>query len=153
MAESTLPKPRSPNPYIERITANPKMQEAIDDAAFFVGSQISSLIETGIPSQITAGFTAGFCMGFAIKKSLKVAAIVIGVLLTLVQLLAYTGYVNTDWSMLSKDFTEVLDANGDGVIDDEDMKIWYQKLSAVIGYNLPAGSGVLAGLVLGLKTG
>ena len=68
MAESTLPKPRSPNPYIERITANPKMQEAIDDAAFFVGSQISSLVETGIPSQITAGFTAGFCMGFAIKK-------------------------------------------------------------------------------------
>ena len=68
VAESTLPKPRSPNPYIERITANPKMQEAIDDVAFFIGSKISSLIETGVPSQITAGFTAGFCMGFAIKK-------------------------------------------------------------------------------------
>ena len=68
MADSILPKHRSMNPYIERITSNPKMQEALDDAAFFIGSQISSLIETGVPSQITAGFTAGFCMGFAIKK-------------------------------------------------------------------------------------
>ena len=48
----------------------------------------------------------------ALLQSLKVAAIVVGFLFTLIQALAYTGYVNTDWSMLSKDFTAVLDANG-----------------------------------------
>ena len=48
----------------------------------------------------------------ALLQSLKVAAIVVGLLFTLIQALAYTGYVNTDWSMLSKDFTAVLDANG-----------------------------------------
>ena len=42
---------------------------------------------------------------------------------------------------MSEDLTYYLDANGDGVIDSEDMKIWWKKISTVVGYNLPAGYG------------
>lgn len=118
-----------------------------------IGERTTELLDTGIPSQITAGFTAGFCMGYAVKKSLKVAALVIGFIIMSVQILAASGYVTTSWDGASGDFVKWLDANGDGKIDSEDFKIWFNKATAVVGYNLPAGSGWLAGWIAGLRTG
>lgn len=144
---------RAVNPYIKSIVDNPKMQEKLDRFASQIGNWLTSLVETGVPSQITAGFTAGFAMGYAIKKSLKAFAIVFGILLVFMQCLAFAGYVKTEWTQLSETFINILDQNGDGIVDDKDMRIWWEKAAAVVGYNLPAGSGVIAGFTLGIRTG
>ena len=92
-------------------------------------------------------------MGYAVKKSLKVVAIVVGFLIFCIQVLAASGYITTQWDGLSEDFKDWLDANGDGKVDSEDLKVLFNRLTSVVGYNLPAGSGWLAGWIMGLRTG
>jgi len=111
------------------------------------------LLGTGVPQQITAGFTAGFAMGYAAKKSFKMATLVIGLFVLAMQSLAFSGYVNTDWEGIAGSFVKWLDANGDGKVDSEDMKLLWSKFAAVAGYNLPAGSGWAGGLVMGFRAG
>jgi len=128
-------------------------EQFLDKAAIVVGGNVQGLLETGVPSQVTAGFAAGFCMGYAAKKSLKIVAFGSGIMLLSLQALAYQGYIKTSWADISDDFTAALDANGDGVIDSEDAKIWWSKASTIVGYNLPAGSGWMGGWVMGLRSG
>jgi hypothetical protein len=45
----------------------------------------------------------------------------------------HTGYVKTDWDNMSKDFEGWLDANGDGKVDGEDMKVLWSRFSAIAG--------------------
>lgn len=63
------------------------------------------------------------------------------------------GYVETSWETVSEDFVGWLDANGDGKFDSEDIKLIWSKFAAIAGYNLPAGSGWAAGLVMGFRAG
>jgi len=128
-------------------------EQFLDKTAIIVGGNVQELLETGVPSQVTAGFAAGFCMGYAAKKSLKIVAFGSGIMLLSLQALAYQGYIKTSWADISDDFTAALDANGDGVIDSEDAKIWWSKASTVVGYNLPAGSGWMGGWIMGLRSG
>eukprot|EP00040_Diaphanoeca_grandis_P014049 m.71054 g.71054 ORF g.71054 m.71054 type:complete len:295 (+) comp24313_c0_seq2:216-1100(+) len=138
---------------IQILENNPKLQEMFHSFSVAFGDQVDWIADTGVPSQITAGFAAGFCMGFAVKKSLKLFAIGFGILLFFVQFLSYSGYIQTDWKTISEDFIARLDTNGDGKVDKEDMQVLWGKVSEVVGYNLPAGSGWLAGWIAGLKTG
>lgn len=138
---------------IKILENNPKLQEMFHAVSSAVAEKVDLIIETGIPSQITAGFAAGFCMGFAVKKSLKLFAILFGVILFFIQFLSYTGYIQTDWKTLSDDFIGKFDQNGDGKVDKEDMEILWSQISEVVGYNLPAGSGWMAGWLAGLRTG
>lgn len=69
------------------------------------------------------------------------------------QCLSYAGYVTTDWTEISKNFIHWLDTNGDGRVDRDDMREWWTRASKVVGFNLPAGSGWMAGWIAGLRTG
>eukprot|EP00039_Didymoeca_costata_P019154 m.336439 g.336439 ORF g.336439 m.336439 type:complete len:249 (+) comp17852_c0_seq1:110-856(+) len=132
---------------------NDTSQQALDKGASIVGEKVMGVISTGIPEQITAGFVMGFCMGFAAKKSLKIVAVGLGGILLCVQALSYNGYVQTKWDQVSGDFVSWLDVNGDGKIDSKDVNELFHKATKVVGYNMPVGSGWVAGWIFGLRSG
>ncbi len=95
--------------------------------------------------QITFGGLAGFVAGYALKKVGKVAAIVLGLFFIGLQLLAYYGFVEIDWTRIQ--------ASVDPLLGQEQLQSLWQRLVAVLTYNGPFAGGFVAGLVLGLKRG
>ncbi len=95
--------------------------------------------------QITFGGLAGFVAGYALKKVGKVAAIVLGLFFIGLQLLAYYGFVEIDWTRIQ--------ASVDPLLGQEQLQSLWQRLVAVLTYNSPFAGGFVAGLVLGLRRG
>jgi uncharacterized membrane protein (Fun14 family) len=69
------------------------------------------------------------------------------------QTLAYNGYITVNHANLKKDVEKILDLNDDGKINREDQLLVAEKLMKVLQYNLPGGSGFVAGFVGGLRNG
>ncbi|WP_457637767.1 FUN14 domain-containing protein [Oceanithermus sp.] len=95
--------------------------------------------------QITFGGLAGFFAGYALKKIGKLAALVLGLFFIGLQLLAYYGYVQIDWTRIQ--------ASVDPLLGEEQLRSLWQKFLEVLTYNAPFAGGFVAGLVLGLKKG
>ncbi len=98
-----------------------------------------------IISQITFGGLAGLVSGYTLKKLGKLLALVLGALFIAVQLLAYAGYIEVNWTRIQKDVEPLL--------DEATLKSFWQKLLDVLTYNAPFAGGFTAGLVWGLKKG
>jgi uncharacterized membrane protein (Fun14 family) len=81
----------------------------------------------------------------------KLLALAVGGVFITVQTLAYNGYVSVNYEKLQKDVEGHLDLNHDGKIDQEDLKIAFDKAQSVLGYHMPTGGGFSAGLLLGLR--
>eukprot|EP00631_Chrysoreinhardia_giraudii_P004126 CAMPEP_0197416202 /NCGR_PEP_ID=MMETSP1170-20131217/2564_1 /TAXON_ID=54406 /ORGANISM="Sarcinochrysis sp, Strain CCMP770" /LENGTH=223 /DNA_ID=CAMNT_0042943085 /DNA_START=24 /DNA_END=695 /DNA_ORIENTATION=+ len=124
-----------------------------EDAFKYIGDEASKVIATGLPSQLSWGFCSGYCAGFAAKKVGKLVAVFVGGVFCLLQALAYNGYIVVDQAKIEQDFNSFVDLNHDGQLDTKDLKVIYDKLYAVLSYNMPSGSGFAAGLVLGLRSG
>jgi uncharacterized membrane protein (Fun14 family) len=69
------------------------------------------------------------------------------------QTLAYYGYIKVDHGAIKKDVEDFLDVNNDGKLNAEDRAVASQKLLKILQYNLPSGSGFLAGFLGGLRSG
>ena len=95
--------------------------------------------------QITFGGLAGFVAGYALKKVGKVAAIVLGLFLVGLQLLAYYGYITVDWTRIQHSV--------DPLLGKDQLEGMWQGLLNVLTYNAPFAGSFAAGLVLGLKKG
>lgn len=70
-----------------------------------------------------------------------------------IQTLSYYGYVKVDHAAISKNVNNALDLNDDGKMDMKDGEIVYAKIMKVLQFNLPAGSGYVAGFIGGLRSG
>jgi len=46
-----------------------------------------------------------------------------------------------------------MDVNDDGKVDEQDVKIIYEKILDVVSFNMPAGSGFTGGFLAGVKSG
>ncbi|EKX45498.1 hypothetical protein GUITHDRAFT_163302 [Guillardia theta CCMP2712] len=103
-----------------------------------------------IMSQLTIGTTMGFASGYALRTIGKMAAVLVGCSFMLLQGAAYKGWVHINWNAATKDLHSVLDQDGDGDFDMDDMKILFTRFVEVATYNLPSGTGFTAGLLLGL---
>lgn len=104
--------------------------------------------------QLSVGSIAGFTAGYAIKKAGKGAALLVGGAFITVQLLRYYGYIDTvHWERMNAQLVRTLDADGDGRITTADLKVHFNRLVDVLGFELPAGAAFGAAFFLGLRYG
>ena len=95
--------------------------------------------------QITFGGLAGFVAGYALKKVGKVTALVLGLFFIGLQLMAYYGLVEINWTRIQ--------ASVEPLLGEEQLRTLWQRLLDVLTYNAPFAGGFTTGLVLGLKKG
>mmetsp|Transcript_4717 Transcript_4717/g.7162 ORF Transcript_4717/g.7162 Transcript_4717/m.7162 type:complete len:291 (+) Transcript_4717:248-1120(+) len=111
----------------------------MDELLSTIGSQAQLALNSGIPTNLSYGFFAGYLSGFALKKIGRAASLTFGVGFVILQTLAYQGYVDVNHDKLAKQIEGVLDRNGDGVVDGEDLKSVVDELRRVVGFGIEAG--------------
>jgi len=124
-----------------------------DIAARKAGDKVQAVVETGIPTHLSYGFICGYCSGYTLKKVGKVAAGIFGLGFIFLQTLSYNGYIKIDQERVKESVEGLLDLNHDGKIDEKDTAIAYKKIMKVLSYELPAGSGFVAGFAGGVRSG
>jgi uncharacterized membrane protein (Fun14 family) len=125
----------------------------LDSLGQMLGSNVQDAIDSGIPTQISYGFLCGYSSGYALKKVGKVASVIFGLGFVTLQSLSYAGYLTIDHGALKKDVEKALDLNKDGVVDDKDAAVAYNKLMDVLQFNMTGGSGFAAGFLGGMRSG
>ncbi|CAM9535953.1 unnamed protein product [Phaeothamnion confervicola] len=96
----------------------------------------------------------GFSSGYALKKVGKLAAVVIGIGFVGLQGLAYGGYIKQiDWKKVEEKAVKMVDVDGSGSFDKEDVKAWWRQLKKVLKQQMPTNSGFAGGFALGFYTG
>eukprot|EP00984_Skeletonema_dohrnii_P000068 scaffold23_cov101-Skeletonema_dohrnii-CCMP3373.AAC.3 len=111
----------------------------MDELLSTIGSQAQLALNSGIPTNLSYGFFAGYLSGFALKKIGRAASLTFGVGFVILQTLAYQGYVDVNHDKLAKQIEGVLDRNGDGVVDGEDLKSVVDELRRVVGFGIEVG--------------
>lgn len=79
--------------------------------------------------QITFGGLAGFVAGYALKKVGKLTALVLGLFFIGLQVMAYYGFVEIDWTRIQ--------ASVDPLLGQEQLRSAWQRLLDVLTYNAP----------------
>ena len=97
---------------------------------------------TPLATQLGIGGVAGFCVGYAMKKIAKLAAIILGIIFIGLQYLAYNGIIDIDYTALKSWASSLIGEAGEA-----------QGLIIDIFANLPFGTGLAGGILLGLKKG
>jgi uncharacterized membrane protein (Fun14 family) len=97
---------------------------------------------TPLLTQLGVGGIAGLCVGYALKKIGKFIAILVGIALLGLELLAYKGIISINYSALEEWARNLIGQIGatEGI------------LTLIIG-NLPFASIFLVGLAIGFKIG
>eukprot|EP00518_Triparma_eleuthera_P012713 CAMPEP_0182486840 /NCGR_PEP_ID=MMETSP1319-20130603/47598_1 /TAXON_ID=172717 /ORGANISM="Bolidomonas pacifica, Strain RCC208" /LENGTH=174 /DNA_ID=CAMNT_0024688947 /DNA_START=176 /DNA_END=700 /DNA_ORIENTATION=+ len=111
-----------------------------------LGSGLTTLSDTGVPSQLSFGFTSGFCSGYALKKAGRFAAAALGVCYVGLQALQYKGYAQVDYKKLERTIREKATERGGA----EGVK---GKVFEVLEYGGPGGGGFGAGFLMGVRKG
>jgi uncharacterized membrane protein (Fun14 family) len=110
-----------------------------------IGMEPGTLFSQLPVAQLGFGGMAGVCVGYTAKKIAKLAALLLGLLFLLVQLLASYGYISIDWNAVERSAHEVwIDPSGVTLTD----RLW-----AMLTHNLPFGGAFIAGFALGFKLG
>ena len=91
------------------------------------------------------------CSAAAFKKYGKLAAAYIGIAFVAFQALQQAGYIKIDYGKVQEDTQKLLDVNGDGKLDVNDIIILWNKVKDFLSYQLPGAGGFSAGFVIGLK--
>ena len=117
------------------LPANMNMDELLST----IGSQAQLALNSGIPTNLSYGFFAGYLSGFALKKIGRATSLTFGVGFVILQTLAYQGYVDVNHDKLAKQIEGVLDRNGDGVVDGEDLRSVVDELRRVVGFGIEGG--------------
>lgn len=95
----------------------------------------------------------GYCSGLAFRKASRAAAVVIGVGFMGLQGVKSLGYIDVDWNKVKQDAIKPLDANEDGVLDEQDAQIWWKKSQTILKDGVPGVGGFSAGFLLGARRG
>ena len=106
---------------------------------------VSELFGSLPMAQLGFGGMAGLVVGYTAKKIAKLAAILLGVLFLLIQILAYNGLITVNWG--------AVEHSASGVWTDASGMTLAQRAWAVISANLPFGGAFVTGFLLGFKLG
>lgn len=99
----------------------------------------------GTAGTVGFGSVAGLIVGYTAKKATKLAALILGAIFIVLQLLVYFGVVEVRWEIVQTTAETVWqDAEGVTLAD----RAW-DMLTA----NLPFGAGFAAGFAIGFKLG
>eukprot|EP00033_Pygsuia_biforma_P001647 GCRY01001849.1.p1 GENE.GCRY01001849.1~~GCRY01001849.1.p1 ORF type:complete len:137 (-),score=8.55 GCRY01001849.1:170-580(-) len=114
-------------------------------------NQKSTQYHTPFLGKVTIGLLTGFCAGVACRKIGKAAAFSIGVGFMGLQYLQHKGFIVIRWGRVNEILISKLDQNGDGQIDQADLKTVSKGFFEIMKKNLPASSGFAGGFALGVK--
>lgn len=89
--------------------------------------------------------------GFTMKKISKILAFIGGLGFMGLQYASYNGYIEVDYSGIEKDLARRLTNGKHKAMDEIAAKEQWDKVMDVIGYNMPAGGGFTAGVMMGLR--
>lgn len=95
-----------------------------------------------LATQLGIGGISGFFVGYAMKKVAKIIAILLGLFFIGLQYLAYKGIIAIDYTALKSLASSLIGQAGDA-----------QGLIIDIFANVPFGTGLAGGILLGLKQG
>ncbi len=96
-------------------------------------------------SQMGFGGVVGFVVGFTLKKVSKLAAILLGLVFILLQVLAYYGIVTIQWEPIAAWWVRFAEP--------EILQGHWAVVRAILFANLPAFGSAIPGFLLGLKIG
>ena len=99
----------------------------------------------GSAGSITFGSVAGLVVGYTAKKATKLAALILGAIFILLQLLVYFDVVEVRW--------EVVQTTAETVWQDAEGVTLADRAWEVVSANLPFGGGFAAGFAVGFKLG
>jgi len=124
------------------------------DPAKCVGleDESSSLSLTG-PLQITFGGVLGFTAGYVLKQVGRLAALGVGLVFLTFQALHFNGYIYVDWNRIRKSTITVLDQDGDGDLDEDDVRILKNKILRFVQFNFPSTGSFVPFFWLGIQYG
>ena len=98
-----------------------------------------------------SGFT-GYTAGFAFKRAFKVFFLTFGCCFIGLQSLASNGVITVHWSVMEKYFKDLADLDGNGNVDEMDIKDGYDRLIAYLSAGAPSVGGFSSGFLLGLRS-
>ena len=105
----------------------------------------------GIGGHVSVGALLGYSAGYAVKQTLHIAAYFVGVTFIGVQYLSYKGFLTINWNKGLTEVEQALDRDGDGKFGMSDLKIWWDDFVRVLTWNMPGGTGFMAGFYYALK--
>jgi uncharacterized membrane protein (Fun14 family) len=116
---------------------------------------VEQAIEKAKPILQKLGFgtVMGYCSGIALQKVGKALAITIGIGFIGLQTVVSLGYIQVDWEKVKIDFVKRVDTTGDGKLDADDAKIYWQKLRKLLTNKIPSAGGFSLGFLYGVRYG
>ncbi|CAG9467772.1 unnamed protein product [Pedinophyceae sp. YPF-701] len=96
-------------------------------------------------------FVMGGCVGAATKFLAKTTAIFIGVLFLGLQLAAYAGVIEVNYSKLWGKVERAVDQTGDGKFDEKDVEVLKRKFMQFASTGVPNAAGFGAGFMAAIK--
>jgi uncharacterized membrane protein (Fun14 family) len=116
---------------------------------------VEQAIERAKPILQNLGFGAvvGYCSGLAMKKVGKFLAFTIGVGFIGLQTVVSLGYITVDWEKVKVSFVKSVDTTGDGLLNTDDAKVYWQKLKKLLTNKIPSAGGFSFGFLYGVRYG
>lgn len=115
-------------------------QAAGPESSDFVSDKVIPLI-----TQLGFGGVIGFCTGFMVKKVSKLAAVIVGLVFVLLQVLSYYGIISIEWGPVKEWW--------DKETSPDQLQGAWTSVRNLLFSNVPALAGAVPGFFLGLKVG
>jgi uncharacterized membrane protein (Fun14 family) len=109
------------------------------------GADTVSTLFIPLVAQLGLGAVVGFVVGFTVKKVSKLAALLVGSLFILLQVLAYYGIVTIDWGPIHHWWTQFVEPKA--------LQGRWETVRTMLFANIPASGGAIPGFIMGLKMG
>jgi uncharacterized membrane protein (Fun14 family) len=109
------------------------------------GMDTVSTIFIPLIAQIGMGAVLGFAVGFTVKKVSKLAALILGSLFIMLQVLAYYGIVIIDWGPIHHWWNQFVEPKA--------LQGRWSTIRTILFANIPASGGAIPGFIMGLKMG
>lgn len=94
----------------------------------------------------------GVCSGYAVKRLGKEAMFVSGSVFIFAQSLAFVGWISIHYSKIFSDIAKLLlDVDGDGKVDFNDIKAFFKKALHAVTIGLPSTGSFYYGFTIGLN--
>lgn len=120
---------------------NKKIEKMSDDASKFLGGILGDISSRSAYSQIFIGATTGWATGFATMKVGKFAAFAIGGGIILMEIAHQEGYIEIDWSKITRKLDKVTDKVEEAVTGQE--KTWVDKAERFVDRKLDRAEDLL----------
>lgn len=109
------------------------------------GARVDLGFLTPYLGQLSFGVVAGFATGYALKTIGRMAAIVLGLIFVLLQVLAYLGFVQVDWLRIQQ--------AADPLLERSALEGFWAGLVSLLTRNVPFAAAFVPAMLLGLRFG